>query len=113
MSNESEELIKKDILAAETAILDDVEEPRETLQTIELSANHIELSHADLSTLDIPDIPTNPRPIAAMTTEADPVDATFAVPRTNESRAAYENDCVSEATFKLEELKTEIEANSP
>jgi len=113
MSNESEELTEIDTLAAETDTLEDVEEPRETLQTIELSANHIELSHADLSTLDIPDIPTNPRPIAAMTTDADPVDATFAVPRTNESREAYENDCVSEATFKLEELKTEFEANSP
>ena len=113
MSYDSAELTKMDTLAVETTTLDDVEEPRETLHAIELSANHLEFSHADLSTLDVPDMPTNPKPTAAITMDDDPVDATFAVPRTNESKEKYEKDCVREATFKLDELITEIEENSP
>jgi hypothetical protein len=50
---------------------------------MELSASHAEFSHADKPFRDEADTPKIPKPIAAITTEDDPVDATFEDPMTN------------------------------
>jgi len=99
--------------AVETTTLDDIELPRETLQTIELSASHTEFSHADMPFLDDPDESTIPSPTAAITTGDEPVDATFATARINLSGDIYENDRDNAAIFQLEELTSVIEGKSP
>ena len=96
-----------------TATLDVIELPRETLHSTELSASHAEFSHADLPFLDDTDIPRIPKPTAAITTEDDPVEATFEDPTKNISGREYDTDRVNIAVFKLEEIKTLTEANGP
>jgi hypothetical protein len=99
--------------AEETTTLDEIAVPRGTLQTMELSASHSEFSHADALILDDADTPKIPKPTATTTTEEDPVDATFEVPRTNFSGDKYEKDRVKDVTFRPEDIKTGIDANSP
>jgi hypothetical protein len=99
--------------AEETTTLDEIAVPRGTLQTMELSASHSEFSHADALILDDADTPKIPKPTATTTTEEDPVDATFEVPRTNFSGDKYEKDRVKDVTFSPEDIKTGIDANSP
>jgi hypothetical protein len=99
--------------AEETTKLDAIAVPRGTLQTMELSDNHSEFSHADALILDDADTPKIPKPTATTTTEEDPVDATFEDPRTNFSEDKYEKDLVKDAAFRPEDIKTVLDANSP
>ncbi len=99
--------------AVETTTLDDNAVPPGTLHTMQLSASHREFSHADVPALDDPEMLVTPKSTAEIVTEDDPVDATLAVPRTVILREENENDCVSAAAFKLEEVTTAIEANTP
>jgi len=69
--------------AIDTTMLDDITVPRETLQTMQLSASHWEFSHADMPVLAFPDMPAIPKPTVAIINDDDPVDATLAVPITS------------------------------
>jgi len=107
------ELVRMDDTAIETTTLDEIVLPRETLQTMELSASQTEFSHADMPFLDVADASTIPRPLVAITTGLDPVDATLAIARINVSGDVYENDRDNVAVFKLEELTSVIDIKIP
>jgi hypothetical protein len=107
------ELVRMDDTAIETTTLDKIVLPRETLQTMELSASHMEFSHADMPFLDVADASLIPRPTVAITTGLDPVDATLAIARITLSGDVYENDRDNVAVFKSEELTSLIDVKIP